>query len=224
MKGDNKKKALMVALIAFTQFNILGCNSAMIKMVSETAKFIHKSGIQKDAGEILKVARETSEIVNNTGMQEIVGETLNKSAEQITRNDSEAGLMQVVQNVDKIQDANKNNITIKQPSVESDNSVENAGMERKNEEKRPTISAKVTSVDINSNVIRLDAGKGEDIEKGQSFYVVNNTTTENVNGKTTNIIAELRVLEVDKMAVMATCISGKCQEIKENDDAFSHVE
>jgi hypothetical protein len=220
MKGDNKKKTLMVALIAFTQFNILGCNSAMIKMVSETAKFIHKSGIQKNAGEILKVARETSEIVNNTGMQEIVGETLNKSAEQITRNDSEADLMQVVQNVDKIQDANK----INKPSMESDNAVENVGMERENEEKRLTISAKVTSVDINSNVIRLDAGKGEDIEKGQSFYVVNNTTTENVNGKTTNIIAELRVLEVDKMAVMATCISGKCQEIKENDDAFSHVE
>ncbi|BCB96045.1 hypothetical protein JZK55_09670 [Dissulfurispira thermophila] len=89
--------------------------------------------------------------------------------------------------------------------------------------KESAITAYVAMCDIKANTFIIDSGKESGIENDQTLYVikvlkeVKSPKTGEVIKRITDVIAELKITEVDKTSATATCVSGKCDIIKEGD-------
>ena len=89
--------------------------------------------------------------------------------------------------------------------------------------KESTINAYVALCDIKTNTFIIDIGKESGIENDQTLYVikvlkeVKSPKTGEVIKRITDAIAELKITEIDKTSATATCVSGKCNIIKEGD-------
>jgi curli biogenesis system outer membrane secretion channel CsgG len=89
--------------------------------------------------------------------------------------------------------------------------------------KESAITAYVAMCDIKANAFIIDIGKESGIENDQTLYVikvlkeVKSPKTGEVIKRITDVIAELRITEIDKTSATATCVSGKCNIIKEGD-------
>ncbi|GER92375.1 hypothetical protein A45J_0090 [hot springs metagenome] len=89
--------------------------------------------------------------------------------------------------------------------------------------KESVITAYVAMCDIKANTFIIDSGKESGIENDQTLYVikvlkeVKSPKTGEVIKRITDVIAELKITEVDKTSATATCVSGKCDIIKEGD-------
>jgi curli biogenesis system outer membrane secretion channel CsgG len=85
------------------------------------------------------------------------------------------------------------------------------------------VSGLVAYYDNNTRCCYLDMGKETGVEKDQTLYVtrvvreIKSPTTGEVIKRVTEQVAELKVTEVDKASSTATCIAGKCEDIREKD-------
>lgn len=89
--------------------------------------------------------------------------------------------------------------------------------------KESAINGYVAMCDVKTNSFIIDIGKESGIENNQTLYVikvlkeVKSPKTGEVIKRITDVIAELRITEIDKTSATATCVSGKCNIIKEGD-------
>ncbi len=89
--------------------------------------------------------------------------------------------------------------------------------------KDAVINTTVVYFDKNNKSCIIDAGKEAGIEKDMPLYVIKiikeikSPSTGAVIKRITDVIAELKVTEVDKASATAICIEGKCDEIREMD-------
>uniref|UniRef100_A0A7C4EJH8 Curli production assembly/transport component CsgG n=1 Tax=Thermodesulfovibrio aggregans TaxID=86166 RepID=A0A7C4EJH8_9BACT len=89
--------------------------------------------------------------------------------------------------------------------------------------KESVINSVVVYVDKVTKTYLIDAGKDSGLDKDMILYVIKivkeikSPTTGMVIKRLTDVIAELKITEIEKSCATATCISGKCEEIKEND-------
>lgn len=90
--------------------------------------------------------------------------------------------------------------------------------------KEAAINAKVAYVDKTNKTCIIDAGKDHGVANDTIFYVVKvvkeikSPKTGAVIKRLTDVVAELKVIEVEGSNATLLCVSGKCDTINENDD------
>lgn len=86
------------------------------------------------------------------------------------------------------------------------------------------INAKVAHVDKTGKTCIIDAGKDHGVTNDTIFYVIKiikeikSPKTGAVIKRLTDVVAELKVTEVDSLSTTLSCVSGQCDAINENDD------
>lgn len=89
--------------------------------------------------------------------------------------------------------------------------------------KDAVINTTVAYFDKDNKSCIIDAGKDAGIEKDMPLYVIKvvkeikSQSTGAILKRITDVVAELKVTELDKASATAICVSGRCEEIKEGD-------